>query len=226
MAAPACGGWQVLADGGTEKFKFPPIDNSKKGRCTFTSSAMGQANAARDSLYDLRECKMAGSDASTFDMCDCPPASFSQAFKSRLFAIASFFQAFLSPARLPSPSPSAARGHSRSLRCTLQPCHPLGRRSGALMEKGDFSNSNFRETQLSKARAACAICPRHRQFSVHCRHLRTPVPLAPQWGASAAAPRVAQAPLVPRVARPFPFASAVRPPFLFLFGLCTAPRQA
>lgn len=30
---------------------------------------MGQANAARDSLYDLRECKMAGSDASTFDMC-------------------------------------------------------------------------------------------------------------------------------------------------------------
>jgi len=84
---------QVLADGGTEKFKFPPIDNSKKGRCTFTSSAMGQANAARDSLYDLRECKMAGSDASTFDI------------------------------------------------------------SGALMEKGDFSNSNFRETQLSKVYA-------------------------------------------------------------------------
>ena len=29
---------------------------------------MGQANAARDSLYDLRECKMTGTDASGFDI--------------------------------------------------------------------------------------------------------------------------------------------------------------
>lgn len=27
-------------------------------RCAFKSSAMGQANAARDKLYDLRECDM------------------------------------------------------------------------------------------------------------------------------------------------------------------------
>lgn len=27
-------------------------------RCMFKSSAMGQANAARDKLYDLRECDM------------------------------------------------------------------------------------------------------------------------------------------------------------------------
>jgi len=60
---------QAIADGGTEKFKFPPIDSSKKDRCKFISSAMGQANAARDKLYDLRECKMAGGDASTFDLC-------------------------------------------------------------------------------------------------------------------------------------------------------------
>ena len=29
---------------------------------------MGQANAARDSLYDLRECKMSGTDAAGFDI--------------------------------------------------------------------------------------------------------------------------------------------------------------
>ena len=29
---------------------------------------MGQANAARDSLYDLRECQMDKSDASSFDL--------------------------------------------------------------------------------------------------------------------------------------------------------------
>lgn len=84
---------KALADGGTEKFKFPPIDTSKKDRCKFVSSAMGQANAARDTLYDLRECKMAGSDAATFDL------------------------------------------------------------SGALMEKGDFSKTNFKEAQLSKVYA-------------------------------------------------------------------------
>merc|ERR1711908_35458 len=58
----------ALADGGTEKFKFPPIDRAKKDRCRFDSSAMGQANAARDSLYDLRECKMSGASAAGFDI--------------------------------------------------------------------------------------------------------------------------------------------------------------
>merc|ERR1719261_2366405 len=58
----------ALADGDTAKFKFPPIDRSKKDRCTFISSAMGQANAARDSLYDLRECKMSGASAGGFDI--------------------------------------------------------------------------------------------------------------------------------------------------------------
>jgi len=58
----------ALADGDTKTFKFPPIDRSKKDRCVFASSAMGQANAARDSLYDLRECKMSGADAAGFDL--------------------------------------------------------------------------------------------------------------------------------------------------------------
>mmetsp|Transcript_24719 Transcript_24719/g.67249 ORF Transcript_24719/g.67249 Transcript_24719/m.67249 type:complete len:237 (-) Transcript_24719:715-1425(-) len=56
------------ADGDTEKFKFPPIDRTKKNRCVFLSSAIGQANAARDSLYDLRECTMDGKAAEGFDI--------------------------------------------------------------------------------------------------------------------------------------------------------------
>jgi uncharacterized protein YjbI with pentapeptide repeats len=52
----------------TATFKVPPIDRSLKNRCTFKSSAMGQANAARDSLYDLRECDMSGKDAAGFDI--------------------------------------------------------------------------------------------------------------------------------------------------------------
>jgi len=58
----------ALADGDTSKFKFPPIDNTNKNRCQFSSSAMGQANAARDSLYDLRQCSMAGTKAMGFDI--------------------------------------------------------------------------------------------------------------------------------------------------------------
>merc|ERR1712083_666776 len=58
----------ALADGDTEKFKFPPIDRANKERCKFISSAMGQANAARDSLYDLRECKMLEAKAGGYDL--------------------------------------------------------------------------------------------------------------------------------------------------------------
>lgn len=47
----------AVADGGTAKFSLPPISQAKD-RCNFKSSAMGQANAARDSLYDLRECNL------------------------------------------------------------------------------------------------------------------------------------------------------------------------
>jgi len=83
----------ALADGDTEKFKFPPIDRAKKDRCEWVSSAMGQANAARDSLYDLRECSMAKTNAAGFDI------------------------------------------------------------SGALLANGDFSNTDFKEAQLSKVYA-------------------------------------------------------------------------
>ena len=47
-----------------QQYKLPPIDKADKNRCVLTSSSMGQANAARDKLYDLRECDLQGQDAS------------------------------------------------------------------------------------------------------------------------------------------------------------------
>lgn len=40
--------------------KLPPIDMTARDRCVPLSSAMGQANAARDKLLDLRECALGG----------------------------------------------------------------------------------------------------------------------------------------------------------------------
>lgn len=58
----------AFADGQTEKFKLPPIDFSDKTRCSLNSSTIGQANAARDKLYDLRQCKLSGASAPGFDL--------------------------------------------------------------------------------------------------------------------------------------------------------------
>jgi len=58
----------ALADGQTKEFKFPPIDFSDNQRCVLKSSSMGQANAARDSLFDLRQCQLAGVKAAGFDL--------------------------------------------------------------------------------------------------------------------------------------------------------------
>lgn len=58
----------AFADGQTKEFKFPPIDFSDKSRCQFSGSKMGQANAQRDKLYDLRQCNLSGKDASGFDL--------------------------------------------------------------------------------------------------------------------------------------------------------------
>ena len=43
-------------------YKLPPIDRKDTNRCLLKSSAMGQANAARDKLYDLRECDLTKED--------------------------------------------------------------------------------------------------------------------------------------------------------------------
>jgi uncharacterized protein YjbI with pentapeptide repeats len=86
-------GLPALAIDSTEvSFKFPPIEN-KPGRCAFKSSAMGQANAARDSLYDLRECAMSGASAEGFDISgallkdgDFSKANFRDAQLSKVYA--------------------------------------------------------------------------------------------------------------------------------------------
>lgn len=50
--------------------KLPPIDRTipDRVRCTPKSSAIGQANAARDSLLDLRECDLRNQDLRGFDL--------------------------------------------------------------------------------------------------------------------------------------------------------------
>jgi len=58
----------AFADGQTKDFRLPPIDFSDKGRCVLSSSKMGQANAARDKLYDLRMCDFSGKDATGYDL--------------------------------------------------------------------------------------------------------------------------------------------------------------
>lgn len=59
----------VWADGQTKDFKFPPIDYGDVNRCVLKGgSSMGQANAARDKLYDLRQCKLSGVDATGYDL--------------------------------------------------------------------------------------------------------------------------------------------------------------
>ena len=57
-----------LADGQTDKFKLPPINFKDTTRCVFKSSAMGQANGARDTLADFRQCSMNGKSADGFDL--------------------------------------------------------------------------------------------------------------------------------------------------------------
>lgn len=56
------------ADGQTKEFKLPPIDYSDKSRCVLNSSKMGQANAARDKLYDLRACSLSGVKGNEYDL--------------------------------------------------------------------------------------------------------------------------------------------------------------
>ena len=80
----------AYADGQTEKFKLPPVDLKDKNRCTLSSSSIGQANAARDKLYDLRQCNLSGQSAVGFDLSgvimtgtDVSKANFQDAFFSK-----------------------------------------------------------------------------------------------------------------------------------------------
>jgi uncharacterized protein YjbI with pentapeptide repeats len=54
--------------GQTKEFRLPPIDFTDTNRCVFQGSNMGQANAARDKLYDLRQCQLSGATANGIDL--------------------------------------------------------------------------------------------------------------------------------------------------------------
>lgn len=41
-----------------QQYKLPPIDYKDPNRCVLSSSSVGQANAARDKLFDVRECDL------------------------------------------------------------------------------------------------------------------------------------------------------------------------
>jgi uncharacterized protein YjbI with pentapeptide repeats len=80
--------------GGTAKFKFnlPPIDMSDKNRCKIVNSDMGQANAARSTLLDLRLCKLPGAKAVGFDLSgvimtdtDVSNANFQESYFSKAY---------------------------------------------------------------------------------------------------------------------------------------------
>ena len=49
-------------------YRLPPIDRSDASRCVLQSSSIGQSNAQRDKLFDLRECKLPGADAQGYDL--------------------------------------------------------------------------------------------------------------------------------------------------------------
>lgn len=83
----------ALADGQTNKFVLPPVDKSDKTRCAFKSSSMGQANAARDKIFDLRYCEMSKTTAEGFDLsgailseADFSKANFREAQLSKAYA--------------------------------------------------------------------------------------------------------------------------------------------
>lgn len=76
-----------------QQYKLPPIDRKDLARCELRSSSMGQANAARDKLYDLRECDLKGQIGDSKDMsgmiaagADFSGVSFREAQLSKAFA--------------------------------------------------------------------------------------------------------------------------------------------
>ena len=80
-------------------YNFPPIDKADKNRCEFRSSAIGQSNAARDKLYDLRECDLSNKDAKGIDVAGAimlkgifSKTDFSEATMSKVYAEGANFE--------------------------------------------------------------------------------------------------------------------------------------
>jgi hypothetical protein len=142
---------------GDSKLRLPSIDYKNKDRCKFVSSAMGQANAARDTVLDLRECKMSGSDASGQDISgafladgDFSNVKFKEAQLSKVYAVgANFDGADFSNAILD-------RGNYKkaSFRGTVFENAVL---SGSSFDGADLTNSDFSNTYIGdfEARKLC-----------------------------------------------------------------------
>jgi hypothetical protein len=89
----------VIAPPADAAYNFPPIDKSDKNRCEFRSSAIGQSNAARDKLYDLRECDLSNKDAKGIDVAGAimlkgifSKTDFSEATMSKVYAEGANFE--------------------------------------------------------------------------------------------------------------------------------------
>jgi uncharacterized protein YjbI with pentapeptide repeats len=74
------------------------IDLADKTRCTLSSSSIGQANAARDKLYDLRQCSLSGASAPGFDLSgvimtntDVSKVNFREAYFSKGYLAGTFY---------------------------------------------------------------------------------------------------------------------------------------
>eukprot|EP00179_Madagascaria_erythrocladioides_P029872 CAMPEP_0198327520 /NCGR_PEP_ID=MMETSP1450-20131203/14757_1 /TAXON_ID=753684 ORGANISM="Madagascaria erythrocladiodes, Strain CCMP3234" /NCGR_SAMPLE_ID=MMETSP1450 /ASSEMBLY_ACC=CAM_ASM_001115 /LENGTH=231 /DNA_ID=CAMNT_0044031567 /DNA_START=48 /DNA_END=743 /DNA_ORIENTATION=- len=79
--------------------RLPPINKAKKDRCSPSSSAMGQANAARDELLDLRECDLRSKDLRGYDIAgalmqdaNLQGADLTEAVMSKAFAVRANFK--------------------------------------------------------------------------------------------------------------------------------------
>lgn len=138
----------AMADGQTEKFKLPPIDLLDKSRCKLTSSSIGQANAARDKLYDLRQCKLSGEKAAGYDLSgvimagtDVSKTNFDGAFFSKGYLHDSNFN----EADFSNAIVDRASFKGSSLRGTIFKNTVL---TGTSFEGADVENADFTEAAL------------------------------------------------------------------------------
>jgi len=138
----------AFADGQTEKFKLPPVDLKDKTRCVLSSSSIGQANAARDKLYDLRQCNLSGDKAVGFDLSgvimtntDVSKTNFQDAFFSKAYLHDSNFDG----ADFSNAIVDRASFKGSSLKGTLFKNTVL---TGTSFEGADVENADFTEAAL------------------------------------------------------------------------------
>ncbi len=139
------------ADGQTEKFKLPPIDFSDKNRCKLSSSTIGQANAARDKLYDLRQCQLNGASAVGFDLSgvimtktDVSKANFQDAYFSKGYLQGTLME-------FSSPTAIIYFRHLRLLRCSILSSYDCFDCSYLDVKDSNFEGADFTNAIVDRA---------------------------------------------------------------------------